>query len=144
MDPASEPYRRWRNLNGCSAYLASEGITGTEYRALFNIYTALEDNPKKKKDLKSIIECQVPIAATYFQLCAPVLYSACVSQWGLDESNWAGNLWTGEKGYSLPRWSFWKKRLAEIEESDLANDEIKSAITKALIEMDKAEKQNLA
>jgi hypothetical protein len=133
-------YRHWKNLNGFCALLTSEGLDSTEYRALYCTYTALESQPKKKKDLKSIVEYQVPIAAIYFQICPTSLHDACVRGWGRDSSNWAGDLWTGEKGYSLARWAFWKNRFAELGSSDLAGEDVKSMVTKALIQMDEAER----
>jgi hypothetical protein len=119
-------------------------MDSSEYRALYCVYTALETQPKKKKDLKTVVECHVPIAAIYFQICASSLYDASVTRWGRDSSNWAGELWTGEKGYSLTRWAFWKKRLVELGESDLADEKVRSMAMKAHVQMDEVETQNSA
>ncbi|KAI9927599.1 hypothetical protein MW887_003219 [Aspergillus wentii] len=113
-DPTSA---QWVNYNAFTARLLSVSVLKTQYWALRLVVDALE----KKVDLTKPTARQdgdITAAAQYFIHAAKDMLenelwnkagSRYTTTWG-DESQ----LWHGEKGLSLERWTFWKTRFGEM------------------------------
>jgi hypothetical protein len=141
MEAQQEEYHRWRNINGFIAYMQSENMYNSDYEALLCICNALEYD-KKKKQMKSLVQCDVPVAALYFKICTPAIHDACIRTWGLQSSNCAGEQWKGEKGYSIARWNFWKGRLMLLSIHPMATVESAAAAKEAVAQMNAVEEQH--
>ena len=144
LQPETTEYLRWRNTNSFIALLAAEGMGSCYYYALLTARMALEEvktKTKEKKEMKTIVQCYVPVAATYFILCTPALYDACLLRWGADSGHVGGPLWNGVRGYSVERWQFWMSRFEELAGHEFATSETKAKALDAMARMGHARDQ---
>jgi hypothetical protein len=83
----------------------------------------------------------VPPAATWVLLAGQSIHELCKSDYhrkdGAPGSVWDGDewLWGKGRGYSLGRWTFWKKRFGEIATTQGLKDDVKDIAARAASEM---------
>lgn len=95
-------------------------------------------------------EIHVPQAARWIEIAGHNIYN--FSKANLDNTGenviqvWIGGedggflVWTGADGFSVERWTFWKRRFGEIAHSEV-KEEVKKLAAQAVEEMEKIEKQ---
>ena len=95
----------------------------------------------------------IPSAATWILLAGTKIYELCKnnhdrksSLYRKDRSrgfvaNEADYEWHNDRGYSLERWAFWKKRFGEIKMLQGLQDDVKDLAGKAFIKMNEIESQ---
>ncbi|KAE8402363.1 hypothetical protein BDV37DRAFT_284844 [Aspergillus pseudonomiae] len=132
--PDDERLCRWINLNGLMIYLDNGELLDGLSRALVTISLCLEsDEGKAQASVMSL----VPAAAKWFKLCGSKIYKA--SQAGeCRDSEVRGQLWKGDPGYCMPRWEFWRTRLAQLAEYPESEQITKEMCLTALSVMDQA------
>ncbi|BCR85842.1 DUF3632 domain-containing protein [Aspergillus chevalieri] len=133
-EPSAKSARHWQNMNGLQAYMGTRGLGDSSLYALETISMALEDEEMK--------EPQVRAAATWFTLRALSIYWFCQKRKG-QHCDKRGALWTGkpEEGYSIARWMFWRRRLAELRDRPDVEEETTHICRDATQAMDKVSKQ---
>lgn len=83
-------------------------------------------------------------AAVWIRLAGPVIYKYCVEGYDkagatcrlLEGSTWQ---WTGDLGFNLERWEFWKRRLGELA-VEVSEEETQRLLEEALSTMESVEK----
>lgn len=108
QNSSSKFARQLQNVNGMSAHMHKNGIgVNVSIYALETITKALED--------EELSEPYVQAAAVWFTVCPSSIYSFCQDQESKERET-RGPLWTGlpQRGYSLSRWMFWRKRFVQI------------------------------
>ena len=63
----------------------------------------------------------MPIAAIWILLCGNVIFAHCRNPGTPGPRKDARRNWKGAKGFSIERWTFWKKRFGEIKGHDQAD-----------------------
>ena len=85
----------------------------------------------------------VPPASTWILIAGETIYKLCKSDYDFldngpgstpDNDEW---LWGKSRGYSLGRWSFWKKRFGEIAATEELKGDVKEIAARAAFEMEK-------
>ena len=88
----------------------------------------------------------VPLAATWMIIGGEKIYALC--QYDQDRkddapgSTGAGDewLWGKGRGYSMERWTFWRKRFTELVNTPGLKDDVRGFVEKAVVEMAQIEK----
>ncbi|KAL7628330.1 hypothetical protein AAE478_002530 [Parahypoxylon ruwenzoriense] len=141
----------WLNINSFAARLLGQEVEKWLNFPIWEIRRALESPltpaPDASEEELIHMDTVIRVATEWMVQSAPILLRESMLNTFADfnESETAGRpycggpLWTGAGGYSLERWGFWKRRLAEIRTS--VGENLDATIEDALEAMTLAERQ---
>lgn len=132
-------------MNGLFAHLTADEEFSTNYysKALSSISMGLEKSIRRRRKLdieqwRIIIHCNLPAATVWFTTCGKGIFAACLQR-KCSDMEATGNLWEGEKGFSIVRWEFWKRRLGELSGHLEVTEETRRVCSAAVNAMNSAE-----
>jgi hypothetical protein len=142
-------------LNKIDLDLSAKVSRGLNQLALTTIRDALEVSIESSAQIRRA-GIHVPAAAQWLVHASPVIWAFCKSKEGFDGQEiwkeWLGGsdgskpTWTGDDGFSVERWMFWKQQLVEAlkleERGGRVTDNVVSHSTRAISAMNAAEQDS--
>jgi hypothetical protein len=128
---------RWVNFNAFCARLTRDGTCDRSAHAIWDLREALEEEPDQReeaaKEHGKQLDVRIPVAANWITIAGNVLYrhsGDCGKDGELGVAS-QGRLYSGQAGFSLERWAFWKERFGVIKANEGVADGTKQAAEEA-------------
>lgn len=142
-----EPYTldQWLNLNSFAARLFGSSVFMSNRFPIWQLRQALEDDLQKEAkgpcSPAEAIENRVSVASEWLIHAGPALLrSSLLESQDLDDalrkSYAAGALFTGNPGFNIERWGFWKRRLGELRST--MGEGVRPSVDRAIGTMNKS------
>ncbi|KAK2612309.1 hypothetical protein QQS21_001735 [Conoideocrella luteorostrata] len=129
---------RWNSACGYSARLASTGDAMLSFGASLDLATrAISDG--LETDLTEKDYGSIDAAAQVFKHASSELLRRCKAKQATGLMSDSSGLWSGQDGYSMERWQFWKDRWNSLAKQQASSPNIHDSAREALRHMDKVE-----
>ncbi|KAI5809201.1 hypothetical protein BZA77DRAFT_391816 [Pyronema omphalodes] len=138
---------RWVNFNAFCARLTRDGTCDRSSHAIWDLREALEEDLDQGEDAceeEKYPDVRISVAANWITIAGDVLYrhsSDCGKGGELGVAS-QGKLYSGQAGFSLERWAFWKERFGVVKASGNITDGTKQAAEEAEAAMINIEKSS--